>query len=1423
MDHTLQIVNQSQRLATFLHHEEGSSIRFHPTAWDYFPMTMIKERLQLWQDAANGPYFRRPITWFEESGSLTVPLPALPAGFSPLVQIASKLQETDRILLLSSLAKAIDQLHQHHFVMGILSPEHIYFRMDTGDLLLDVQPFPHAYPFVNKVLPDYPFALLSVYARHHVMPRLADFYGIGLLIQWLALGNVPDDPEVIPAILPAGLHELCRQLIQAPEQFHSAAEIVERLSFGHSLELPTIDAADCSRGLEFLHPMTPPILPEEEKILTSFLHKKDARLLGLICTDEAVRYDVYHEHLNALVEKHVFIMINCIQLPYSCLREVIERTVAFAHTYRPHAESALNRLLRRFEQIISEYNTGGEIVELLAEWLFQLYREISPLIEQQSFFYTFENCENLDEESQRVFSYFWKTYREQLDGVYVVFSGREKPSLFQDDAIRQVPIGQKCKDMYRLLLSSQLGKVEGTLLERLTQHFYDAQVDFIHVRLLLEDWVQRRVLVFSAAGWYQQEMFPVEDLRISARDIIIQRLASLSPNELDILRILICMPRPVRAQTIFQANGLDVEVLHKALNRLQQLGLAHVYSINRMFVSFDVAALALYHLPQHEQQRYYRQALVYHQRFRPSLLPQLIELSMLAGDKRQEYYFLIHYYRKIRRLLGLERRKSMLENLKQLQQALRRDRLICWDRLLYQVYVKLNRYEQAEQTARMLLQKTGEAFDRFSLLRVLLYTNQLDMPQTKQELFQLLEDRQQSLSDRARAADLISHLNLFSPLLRESAEILDRFYREEFYPQRASLSKYLFAEFTLSYIVLVFDYFPEREEWASVLRQKLESILSQSTYHDLLIELYNSYLFHQNIKIAHAYNQRQLALARRFGFLMKEEISYINGMEIALYLGDTIDYRHYLEKARHIEEWKRTDLRDQYLNHQLMYACEWKDWALYQTVEKELLQLDLSDYSFFFWEVISRYAAFRRNDPLPPPTVWAEENDATLFIDALYQIESGKMENAIDLFKQAIASNGSRIFSGWAMREMIALLLERHSKETPHWLDQFKKFLQTFAYDLFWPDYFRFSAEWNMQIGDKQRALLAMRRASNIYQLIEKNDYANQLKRLLADAMLPEYVPANTPLAMEPEVQQLLAERKQLLQHSLDLQIIMQLSEQVTEELELNKSLQRLSHALFEYFPITLIAIDFQLLFRREKVFYRASGTVKDVSQLRSHTSQLAAPPYRIRLYQQGEQKITLEVFSSELAETNRLHMEHFLSFIKPHVANALLYMEMMIDGLTGFYQRRFFMERLSKELLLAKQYDLDLSVIMLDIDNFRLINLHGHQEGDRVLSEVAEIVRGVLRPNDIPGRYGGEELLLILPKTSGASALRLAREIRRQIEEAFGNREEYKVTVSVGVSALSHAEAETVDDLIRLADDAEIAAKKAGKNRVVAAWEMEQ
>jgi diguanylate cyclase (GGDEF)-like protein len=1420
MEQIVSAVSFATRCMTLSHRVDSSVMRFHTCAWKYYPLSRIVERLEQWQMAAQGPWFRGIWGWREEEGELHVQLFPLPRGYQPLSELRARLGEHDCVHILIALSEALEHLHRHSFVMGLLIPEQIYYHPQNGTLLLDVQPYPNTFPMVDHALPEYPFVLLSPYSRYHTMPRVADYYGIGLLLHWLYSGRFPQEQWTIADELPPSIHELCVQLITSPETFLSAKEIGERLLANEERLSSHEHDSIIHAGPEWLHPMAPPIMPDEQQALRAFLRKEGSnRLIGLICEDETARYDIYNQHFNEVMERHVFFMINCRKLPYATLRELSERTVIMASKMMPRFGTSLQLLWGKFERILSQHHTGRDIVHTLAEWLYQLYREVKPLMQRQSFYYSFEDCEQMDEDSQRVFLHFWRTYSHEITELYVVFSGRTKPSFMEDSSIRFLEIGQKTVDMYHRILLSQLGRADERLIYRLANWFADHQVDFAYSRLILEILVTTGQIQLSRGGWQESDMLALDSERLLPANIIAERLGSLRPSDLDLLRTLICIPRPIRFGAFFEANGSDLGELMSALERIDKLGLAKVYSPHNIYVPVDVAKLALYELPQKVQAVYYQHVLSMQRTFRPKSLPQLIELALLAGDKRLEYYYLIKYYRQIRHLLMLEQHKSMLEYLKRLQRELNRDRIICWDRLLQQVYVRLNHYALAEKTARSLYERTGEAYDRFCLQSVLMFTNQLDLPMTKQELFAYLADKENRLSDRARAAHLLCRLNLFSPVSREGAEKIDRFFREEFYPRRATLSRRLFAEFTLFYVILSADYFPDLEERGNAFRQTLESMLETSSFHDLLLDLYNSYLFQPNVKIAHAYNQRQLVLSRRFGFTTKEQISYINGMEIALILGDPTEYRYLMECLLKLGELKRSDLREYLLQHQLLYACEWKQWELFQQVERELLQLDLSDTAFLEWEALSRYAAFRRGEPLPPPTVWKQENEVTLFVDALYEVERGNTEQAAHLFKRAIAANGYRIYNGWAMRELIALLLQVGSPETEVWLEQWKRYLLAYGYDLFWPDYYRFSAIWYERNGDRHRSILSLRRAANIYQLIEKEELYHEMMAELEQAMQPGYLDENSRLLEQPEIRHLLQERRQYLQQSLDLQIIMLLSEQVTEALELTKTLQRLTHALFEYFPVTLLAIDFQLFFRKERIYYRASGSVIDDVHIHYAAEQEAIKRYIFPLYQQGSQAIILEVYSPSLPETKRVHMEHFLSFIKPHIANALLYQEMMIDNLTGFYQRRYFMERLQQEFLLAKQYDLDLSVIMLDIDNFRLINEHGHQEGDKVLRELADIIKGILRNNDIPGRYGGEELLLILPKTDGHTALQIAQEIRKQIEEAYEHNPLYQATVSVGVSTLAHCHADTVDDLIRLADDAEIIAKKSGKNRVVTAW----
>ena len=159
-------------------------------------------------------------------------------------------------------------------------------------------------------------------------------------------------------------------------------------------------------------------------------------------------------------------------------------------------------------------------------------------------------------------------------------------------------------------------------------------------------------------------------------------------------------------------------------------------------------------------------------------------------------------------------------------------------------------------------------------------------------------------------------------------------------------------------------------------------------------------------------------------------------------------------------------------------------------------------------------------------------------------------------------------------------------------------------------------------------------------------------------------------------------------------------------------------------------------------------------------------------------------------------------------------------DELTGLYNHRRFQEAMGDELERARRFEQPLGLVMLDIDNFKSVNdTYGHQQGDRVLSEVARVLRETSREIDSPARYGGEELAVVLPQTDMEGAYNLAERVRTGIEELrFEVAPELPplhVTASLGVAALAqhHDEAGV---MIAEADAALYRAKRAGKNRTV-------
>jgi diguanylate cyclase (GGDEF)-like protein len=181
-----------------------------------------------------------------------------------------------------------------------------------------------------------------------------------------------------------------------------------------------------------------------------------------------------------------------------------------------------------------------------------------------------------------------------------------------------------------------------------------------------------------------------------------------------------------------------------------------------------------------------------------------------------------------------------------------------------------------------------------------------------------------------------------------------------------------------------------------------------------------------------------------------------------------------------------------------------------------------------------------------------------------------------------------------------------------------------------------------------------------------------------------------------------------------------------------------------------------------------------------------------------------LERSTAELAKVNRRLQ---------HLAHT--------DLLTALPNRRYALMRLEQEWSATQRFNRPLSVLMLDLDHFKLINdSAGHDVGDQVLAHTAKIMRETIRTNDVACRLGGEEFLIIAPNTDSAAALLLAERIRqtteaRQFSHVTLSR---PVTVSIGVSSSTDCKSGW-GELVKMADRAVYQAKEKGRNRVQAGY----
>ncbi|UZN23731.1 diguanylate cyclase [bacterium 3DAC] len=216
------------------------------------------------------------------------------------------------------------------------------------------------------------------------------------------------------------------------------------------------------------------------------------------------------------------------------------------------------------------------------------------------------------------------------------------------------------------------------------------------------------------------------------------------------------------------------------------------------------------------------------------------------------------------------------------------------------------------------------------------------------------------------------------------------------------------------------------------------------------------------------------------------------------------------------------------------------------------------------------------------------------------------------------------------------------------------------------------------------------------------------------------------------------------------------------------------------------------------------------------HTSD----QYTVYIDHKNDYTVLVYIDKANLSDMDIMYTESLVSMVLASMPMLAERQHAIMDTLTGLYVRWYVLRRLDEEWARSRREHTPLGVLYMDIDNFKLVNdTYGHAEGDRVLRQVASIIKRSCGPLDVPGRYGGEEFVVVLPGAGVDYAMEMAEKIRSEVEKTFKDTV-YDVTISVGVAVHPPLPARSGVELLDMADKAMYYAKRHGKNRVVFASE---
>jgi diguanylate cyclase (GGDEF)-like protein len=195
------------------------------------------------------------------------------------------------------------------------------------------------------------------------------------------------------------------------------------------------------------------------------------------------------------------------------------------------------------------------------------------------------------------------------------------------------------------------------------------------------------------------------------------------------------------------------------------------------------------------------------------------------------------------------------------------------------------------------------------------------------------------------------------------------------------------------------------------------------------------------------------------------------------------------------------------------------------------------------------------------------------------------------------------------------------------------------------------------------------------------------------------------------------------------------------------------------------------------------------------------------------------ECYNMMRMQVNKLSAEN--DQLKTELVNMVRSLDLAsrVDGMTGLSNRRDIMEKIDREATRSQRHQRSFTILLVNIDDFKKVNdLHGYNDGDDVLVEVARVLRICVRNEDVCARWGGEEFLILLPETSVENSLPVADKVLEAISmtEFKANKPGIRITASIGVC--EHNPVQTAQETISRVHQALLQAKRGGKNRYIIA-----